>query len=80
MRKSTVIFTGALWLLALINMWLLMRAGEEHARVSAARARTGPWRDAPQTGTAIFIVNAPPDFPVSTSGPPTRGTAKSAGR
>jgi hypothetical protein len=73
MRKSIIIFIGALWLLALFNMWLLMRAGDEHARVAALRASASRWHDPPRTGgISLSFVNVPSDFPVTTSGPPRR--------
>jgi hypothetical protein len=78
MRKSTVIFMIGLWLLALLNMWLVMRLGEEHARAAESRARPHPWNDAPQSGYSIVIVNAPPDTPTKASGPSTRKITRRA--
>lgn len=77
-RRSTIILTIGLWLLALFNMWLVMRMGDEHARTVAQRIRPGIGNDLPQAGHTLVIVNAPPDLPMSTSGPPARNTARPA--
>jgi hypothetical protein len=76
MRRSTVIFVIGLWLLALINMWLVMRMGDEHARTVARHIRPGAGNEPPQSGHVVFIVNAPPDTPTQTSGPSIRPTPK----
>jgi hypothetical protein len=77
MRKSIVIVI-ALWLLALFNMWLVMRMGDEHARTVAQRIRPSLFKDTPQSGYSIVIINAPPDMPTQVSGPSTRPTPKHA--
>jgi hypothetical protein len=74
MRKSTVILTSGLWLLALLDMWLVLQLVEEHARAAESRTHTGLWKDLPQSGYSIIIVNAPPDIDTRTSGPSTRTT------
>jgi len=58
MRKSIVIVI-ALWLLALFNMWLVMRMGDEHARTVAQRIRPSLFKDTPQSGYSI-VINAHP--------------------
>jgi len=80
MRKSTVIATIGLWLLALFNMWLVMRMGDDHARTVAQRVHTSPFNDPPQSGYTLVIVNAPPDTPTQMSGPPNRPTPKHSRR
>ena len=72
MRKSTVVLASGLWLLALINMWLVLQAGEEHAQAAESRARNSPWPEPPQSTHSLVIVNAPPDTGFPTSGPSTR--------
>ena len=72
MGKSIVIFIAALWMLALLNMGLLLRVSDEHARLAALRVSPSIRPDIPGNGFTIHIVNAPPDMPVSTSGPSTR--------
>jgi hypothetical protein len=71
MRKSTIILTGGLWLLALLNMWLVLQAGEEHARAAEARARIRQSKEPPGSSHTIVIVNAPPDIDTRMSGPST---------
>jgi hypothetical protein len=80
MRKSTVFLAIGLWLLALFNMWLVMRMGDEHARTVAQRIHTSPFNDQPQSGYTIVIVNAPPDTPTQMSGPLTRPTPRHSPR
>lgn len=72
MRKSTIILTSGLWLLALLNMWLVLHAGEEHARAAEARARIRQSKEPRGSGYTIVIVNAPPDIDTRISGPSTR--------
>jgi hypothetical protein len=76
MRKWTVILTSGLWLLALLNMWLVLRAGEEHERAAEARARIRQSKEPPVSGYTIVIVNAPPDFDPRISGPSIRTRPK----
>jgi hypothetical protein len=76
MRKSTVVLASGLWLLALINMWLVLQAGEEHAQAAQSRARNSPWPEPPQSTHSLVIVNAPPDTGFPTSGPSTRTTPR----
>lgn len=77
MRKSTVILTSGLWLLALSNLWLLVRLGDEHARNAELRAQVSA-RGASATapGWARVIVNAPSDIPTANPGPSARGIVK----
>jgi hypothetical protein len=76
MRKSTVILTSALWLLALLNMWLVLQAGDEHARAAEARARARQSKEAQGPGYTIVIVNAPPDIDTRMSGASSRSRVK----
>ena len=76
MRKSTVILTSGLWLLALLNMWLVLQAGEEHARAAEARARIRQSKEPPSSGYSIVIVNAPPDIETRLAGASARSRLK----
>jgi hypothetical protein len=76
MRKSTIILTIGLWLLAFTNMWLLMRLAEEHAAYAQLRAQRSPWNESAAIRHALTIENAPRDISTSTSGPPSHLTAR----
>ena len=85
MRKSTVMLTAGLWLMALTNLWLLMRLDEERAQNAALRTRDELWSEAKTLpdqparlashtdGTAVVVENAPPlPAPKSVPSTPTR--------
>lgn len=72
MRKSTIVLTVGLWLMALSNLWLLLRLDEERARSAALQARDRLWSETKAApgqpariasrvaATAVVIENAPP--------------------
>ena len=70
MRKSTLLLAAGLWLLLLTNLCLLMHLDAARAREVQQRIQTRQSSRHPVAWSALVIINAPPDFYPSSSGPP----------